>query len=320
MNTSLRKGLIIGAIALAAIIVAVVIVNFKIKNYRAASLSGAVGYDASYQRNFAADTVALSESAAIGRIAAPSPIMPSGKDYAPVDLATNPDRLIIKTGYLSITVTDVPSAVQSVVRYATERGGFVVSSEISKSSLSPVATVVVRIPAKEFDGGVTETKKLGEVKSERVNGQDVTEEYVDLDAQLKNLRAGEQQYLVIMQRAMDIEDVLAVQRELTNIRGQIDGIEGRMKYLKQSASLSTLTVYLSTDSDALPVVNSEEQWKPIAVVKDALRSLIELGKGLVNVIIWLVIYIPLWGLVVLVGWLLYRWIRRLSKPCVNFKE
>ncbi len=220
------------------------------------------------------------------------------------------DRLIIKNGSLTMVVKDVKVAVSAIIKYAESKGGFVVNSNITKDGLAPYAELTVRIPATEFDNGLGEVKQMGEVKSELVNGQDVTEEYVDLQAQLKNLSASESQFLEIMKRAVKIEDVLAVQRELTNVRGQIEGIQGRIKYLEQSAKLSSLTVYLSTDPNVLPALDQENKWKPMAEVKAAARSLVVVGKALVNLMIWLVIYIPLWILIVLIVLGVRRWRRK----------
>lgn len=220
------------------------------------------------------------------------------------------ERMIIKTGSLSMVVEDVREGVRQIIQYATDNAGFVVHSNIYKSGLSPVGEVSIRIPVALFDSGLGEIKKLGEVKSESVNGQDVTEEYVDLDSQLKNLRAAENQFLQIMSRAVKIEDVLAVQRELTNVRGQIESIQGRMKYLTQSVEMSTLTVYLSTDPSVLPAVDQENKWKPWAEVKAAARSLLEVGKSLANFVIWLVIFIPVWLVVGLVVWVVLRIIKK----------
>ncbi len=217
------------------------------------------------------------------------------------------ERMIIKTGSLSMVVKDVNEVIVGITKYATDNGGFVVYSNIYKSGIAPTGEVTVRIPVNVFDTGIDEIKKMGEIKSESVNGQDVTEEYVDLDLQLKNLRAAENQFLQIMNRAVKIEDVLAVQRELTNVRGQIESIQGRMKYLSQSVELSTLTVYLSTDPNELPTLNPEDKWKPWAQVKDAARSLIAVSKSLVNLIIWLVVFLPVWLIIFGLVWLGKRW-------------
>lgn len=232
------------------------------------------------------------------------------------DESASTDRLIIKTSSLSMVVENVRDSIALITGYATEKGGFVVSSDVRKSGVAPYGEITIRIPVDVFDNGVTDVKAMGEVESETVNGQDVTEEFVDLDSQLNNLRASEKQFLQIMQRAVKIEDVLAVQRELTWVRRDIERIEGRMKYLTESASLSTLTVYLSTDPDVLPALDNTDKWKPWAEVKTAARSLVEMAKGLANFAIWLVVYIPLWVVIGLVVWLIVRVVKK-KKRNVN---
>ncbi|MFA4830556.1 MAG: DUF4349 domain-containing protein [Patescibacteria group bacterium] len=227
------------------------------------------------------------------------------------------DRLVIKTGRFSIVVKEVREAAQAVNDYAIQKGGFVVSSDISQTGLAPYATVVIRVPVKVFDEGVGEIKNLGEVESEYIEGQDVTEEFVDLDARLKNLRATENQYLEIMKKAIKIEDILQVQNYLSAVRAEIESLQGRMKYLRESADMSTLTVYLSTDPEVLPIVDSQDKWKPWSEVKTAARSLLGLGKGLSYLIIWFVIYIPLWAFVGLVISLVYRNMKKRKEKKIN---
>ena len=246
----------------------------------------------------------------IGSVAPEMAVYDKATEESAKPLADNSERMIIKTGSISMVVKDVNEAVVGITKYTIDNGGFVVYSNIYKSGITPAGEVTVRIPAKIFDTGVGEIKKMGEIKSESVNGQDVTEEYTDLNAQLTNLQASEKQFLQIMNRAVKIEDVLAVQRELTNVRGQIEVLQGRMKYLSQSAELSTLTVYLSTDPNELPTLDPENKWKPWAQVKDAARSLLELGKGVVNLIIWLIVYLPVWLLIGLVVWLVWRKLKK----------
>lgn len=233
------------------------------------------------------------------------PVPGEGSSDSDVSVA---DRLIIKTGTVSMVVKEVRAAIKAISDYATAKGGFVVSSNVSKYELAVSGDITIRIPSAVFEQGVSDVKAMGEVQSESVYGQDVTEEYVDLDAQLTNLRATEAQFLEIMKKAVKIEDVLAVQRELSAVRSEIERIAGRMKYLKESASFSTLSVYLSTDPLSLPAID-DDQWKPFAVIKESVRSLIGEAQDLVDVLIWVVIYIPIWGffaLVVYGGYRLYK--------------
>ena len=220
------------------------------------------------------------------------------------------DRLIVKTGTLTITVEDVPATIQAIGQYAAEHNGFIVMSQLYKNGLAPSGQITVRIPSDVFDAGVGDIKRLGEVADERVDGQDVTEEFVDLEARLKNLRSTEEQVLAIMKQAAKIQDILDVQRELGSVRGQIEQIEGRMKYLRESARLSTLTVFLSTDPSALPVINDDDRWQPWAEAKAAARSLLDVGRALVTGLIRVIVFVPVWGGAILVIWLVYRLVRR----------
>ncbi len=227
------------------------------------------------------------------------------------NVAESTPRLVIKTGTVTLVVKNVPESVQKVIAYANTHGGFVVSSELSKSGIAPYATITIRIPVDVYDSGIRDVKALGEVQSESSTGQDVTEQYVDLSSRLKNLQATEAQLLEIMKRAGKISDVLDVQEQLTNVRGQIESIQGQMKYLKESAAMSSLTVYLSTDPSALPIVKDDsDSWKPWAEIKNATRGLLEVGKSISYGIIWLVVYIPVWLLIIFFGWLIVRFIKR----------
>jgi hypothetical protein len=222
------------------------------------------------------------------------------------------NRMIVKNGSVSVVVKDVLESVKNITSYTEGHKGFVVQSNNYKSGTIPYGVVTIRVPASEFEGTITYVKTLGNVVSENITGTDVTEEYVDLEGQLKNLQAAEQQFLAIMKRADKIADILAVQNELTRVRGQIEGIQGRMKYLKETADMSSITVNLSTDPSALPVVDKDTNtWKPVAVIKEALRSLVEVGKGVLNFLIWVVIFSPVWGgLIVLVRWVYRRMSRK----------
>lgn len=222
------------------------------------------------------------------------------------------DRLIIKTGSLSIVVDDVRAAIAKAAAFAKEQGGFVVTSNVSEYGSVPSGHVIVRIPSQIFDNGIENAKSLGEVKSEQVNGQDVTEEFVDLGSRLKSLRAAEAQFLEIMKRAVKIEDVLAVQRELTTVRSQIESIEGRRKYLSESAKLSTLTLNFSTDPSALPVVD-DDSWKPFRTLKEAARDMVEAFQILGDGLIWLVVYIPVAIAYTILAWILYMVVMKLYK-------
>ena len=223
------------------------------------------------------------------------------------------DRMIIKTGSLSMVVGNVVDTAKAITTYAEKNGGFIVNTSVDKSNLELFGSVTIRVPSKTFNETITYVKTIGEVQSENISGQDITEEYTDLDGQLKNLKATEEQFTAIMKDAYKIEDVLAVQRELMNVRSQIESITGRMKYIKESVDMSSLTVYLSTDPTKPPIVDEGDQWKPLAILKNAFRSLLSTGETIVNGLIWLVVFIPAIAVLGVVVWVARRLVRKLLK-------
>lgn len=231
------------------------------------------------------------------------------------DVSSPSDQLIIKTGTLSILVKNVRESVESIRDLSRKLGGFVTNSDISeregiKGSLK--ATITIRVPAEKFDLALKDLKDSAlKVKSEKITGQDVTEEYTDLQSRLRNLEATEEQLLQIMKRAGEIKDVLEVQKELTRIREQIETTKGRIKYLEESAQLSSITIYLATEEEELPLV--EERWKPLATAKAGMRALITFWQNIADrVIFWGIFLTP----IILVGLIIWL-IRQLRKSSIS---
>lgn len=265
--------------------------------------------------------IALSLSAC----AAPAPPMPAqpavpapAADAASaVNQTANPaqaTRLIIRTADLTLIVKDTQTQLDAINKIATDSGGFVVSSSTSRYENDALqGQVVLRVDAKQFDVALNSIRKLAvEVRNESVRGEDVTAEYVDLEAQLRNLEAAEQQLLEIMKQATKTEDVLAVYQQLTQIRGQIEQIKGRMKYLSQSAALATISVNLIPDELAQPV--QVAGWRPEGVAKTAVEALIATLQGLATIVIWFVIVVvPILALFALPVVILVLLIRRSRK-------
>jgi len=218
------------------------------------------------------------------------------------------ERLVIKTGSLSLLVKSVRESVETMQKLATDLGGFVVDSQITvidekKENLR--ATVTVRVPAEKFDDALRTIKKAAlKVESEQTSGQDVTEEYTDLQSRLRNLEATETQLLKIMERAGEIKDVLAVQTELTRVREQIETAKGRIKFLEESARMSAITADFATEAEELPIV--EEGWRPLATAKTALRSLISFSQTITDKLIYALVFFSPVIVVVLIIWLVKK--------------
>jgi hypothetical protein len=227
------------------------------------------------------------------------------------------NRLVIKTADVSLQVENVASAEAAVRAKVNALGGYVVKVQTSGSDEYLTTTITFRVPASRFDDALAGVEGLAKkVLSHTVGGDDVTEEYVDLDSRLRNLEATRARLLTFLDKADKVEDALAVNQSLSDVQGQIEQIQGRKKYLEQSAAFSTITVAL-TPVPPLPQLVSEEGWQPLRVARDALRGLILFGQGIAEIMIVLLVWSPVWGVLLLVGLWLWRKLRgskRASAP------
>lgn len=179
--------------------------------------------------------------------------------YAPVPATVNPDksgsfsgetttttdRMVIKNAYLTLVVDNITSVMAQINTLATTFGGYVVNSNVGENQDQLYASISFRVLAENFDATITALHNLAvDVKSESTTGQDVTQEYTDLNSRLRNLEASEAQLLELMTRAGTVEEILAVQQQLTNTREQIELIKGQMQYLEQSSNLALFSISL----------------------------------------------------------------------------
>ncbi|MDT5271571.1 MAG: hypothetical protein QOH49_3757 [Acidobacteriota bacterium] len=170
---------------------------------------------------------------------------PQGPNPAPVE------RKIIRNATLTLEVEQPGKAMQRIASVAESRGGYVVTSD-SRQQTSvkgeheyEVITVEMRVPAAQFDAALADIRAAGgSVTAQKITGKDVTEEYIDLEARLRTQRALEAQLLEIMKSAHEVSDAISVQRELTNVRTEIERVEGRRRFLESQSSLSTISVTL----------------------------------------------------------------------------
>lgn len=161
------------------------------------------------------------------------------------------DRKIVRNAELNLESASPEDTQHKITAIAESKGGFVVESQQSMSDAKvatrDIVTMSVRVPASKFTEALDEIRKTsGRVIAETVKGEDVTEEFVDIEARLKAKKALEQQFVEIMKRATKVEDALNVQNELGNVRSEIERIEGRKRFLENQASLSTIKIRLQT--------------------------------------------------------------------------
>ncbi len=232
-----------------------------------------------------------------------APLPEAGGGYAPVD---SDIRKVITRTNLSMLVKDVPETVTKIETIVKTNQGFMVDTSLTLPEGAASGHLSLRVPEANRATTVAEIKKLGvKVTSENVSGNDVTDQYVDLEARLLTLNATKAKFEAILNSAIKVSDILEVQRELISLQSQIDNLKGQQQYLDQSANLSLITLNLSTDELALPYA-PDEAWRPALIFKEAVRSLIGIARQIGNLFIWLAVFSPIWLILLAVYLILKR--------------
>jgi hypothetical protein len=225
---------------------------------------------------------------------------------APVDLG---DALppagpsVIKTADVSLRVDDstLHESIRDIVSIARDNGGYVLSTD-EQDDQTGRATVVLRIPAASFETALSDAESVGEVTRETVAGEDVGQEFVDLEARLRNFEAQEAVLLRLMARSESVTDTLRVQRELQDVQLEIERLRGRLRWLRDQTDLSTIKVRVAEAGTAVePAGTLLRAWRR------ALDALTAIASG---VLVALVVVVPI-AIVALLGLLLVRfvWVR-----------
>ena len=222
---------------------------------------------------------------------------------------------VIKTGRLSIRLghDGLSKAIDRAQQVVDSYGGFISSSNIS-SGRHETSTIVLRVPAARFDAAMRQLRApgLGAVRSEQVSGEDVGQQLVDLSARARNLRAQSRALIRLMNQAVTVSDTIKIQNELFDIQGQIEELEGRLRYLHDQADMSTITMLL-----AQPAAAHHHHGQATAIGSALRRSWQRATDVVTAVIVGAGVVIPV-ALLALVALLAGRWllpaVRRRTSP------
>ena len=209
--------------------------------------------------------------------------------------------MIIRTGQASIEVDSLERGIRAVRALAARVGGYVANSAIAAGAeQTHTATLEIKIPSARFDDAISGLQPIGQLESVSVSAEDVGEEFVDVAARATNGRKLEQRLIDILgTRTGKLSDVLAVERELARVREDIERQEGRMRYLRTRASLSTLSVTVhekapvvaGTGSGGMLAEAFRQAWRNfigfVASTIAAMGTLLPLG-AIIGGIVWLV--------------------------------
>jgi hypothetical protein len=250
--------------------------------------------------------------------ALPQSRVDAGTSHDQLADVSRPDLLIIKTGALSLQVKGIDDALAAASSKIAALGGYVSGSDRSGDGDQQVATETYRIPAAQWDAALVALRGLADkVLGEQTQTQDVTGDVLDLGARIKNLQATEAALQGIMAKATKISDVLAVQQQLTDVRGQIEELSTQKTHFEGQAAFSTLTVSYGLKPQAA-VVTSQKQFDPTSEVDKASASLIEVLQALATAGIWFaIVWLPILLVVLVLGGIAFLVVRRARRNRVG---
>jgi hypothetical protein len=236
---------------------------------------------------------------------------------APSELA---ERQVVRVGTFEIIAPDPLQTAERLRGLTVELSGFVVNFSASGNDRqSRSAQLSVRIPAASFDEARAQVRKIaGTVVRESIEARDVTRDYVDQGAALRNSRAEEAQYLAILKHASAVKDILEVSSKLSEVRGRINESEADLRVLRNQVDMSLLTIYISAHQETELF---GLRWRPLHEAKESLRAALVGVADYLNDMVALFLDLPLvliWGLTIIAltkaGWIIFRWIVLLFFP------
>ncbi len=266
-----RKKIIIGILVVLVVFLALYAIGLSIFSFRAGDVTVEDRYGTSLMRSVSVQPEAMMDN--------------QTEEF---------EQKIIYTGHIEINVENVDEAFDTVTNMVEERGGYISESRFwdQFDGAQKNLRLVLRVPAETFDNTISELQELGRIIDQSTRGQDVTEQYYDLEARLNNKISQEVRYLEILEMATTVEEVLKVEKELERIRGDIESMEGRMRYLRDQVSLATITLI------------AREIHTPSAIISTFKEAINRLFDSLKTMIIFGATVLPWVITILLLGWVL----------------
>lgn len=229
------------------------------------------------------------------------------------------DRKIVKNAEVSVLVADSDSAIDRLTQVVSDVGGYIVSSRVwyqthVDGENYKYATVTLGVPVDQFEVAMRRVRGLGlRVLDENASGEDVTDQFVDLQSRLSNLEATQARIQSFLEDAKTVDEALRINQELAQIEAQIEEVKGRMNYLSDRSSFSTITVTISPELPEIEPapIPEPEPWTPSETLKKATETLIKAYQGIAEFAIWMfVAVLPILAPPALILWLVFKLARR----------
>jgi hypothetical protein len=243
------------------------------------------------------------------------------------NLAPNAARLIIKNAEVRLLVEDTDVAIDRTTQIVGDMGGYIISSRVwyqdwfdgESYSNFKYATITIGVPVEQFERTLSRLRGLAiRVLDETASGEDVTDQFVDLQSQLTNLEATRERIKTFLDQAQTVDEALRINAELAEIERQIEEIKGRMNYLSDRSAYSTITVNFEPEIPEITPTPTPTptpvSWNPGETFEDAKKTVTNAYQGIVDFLIWIfVVFVPIFAPPVLIVWGVWRLVRRKSK-------
>ena len=248
-------------------------------------------------------------------VVAPAALMTFSGGRTSGEENTSEDRKLVRTDSLGLIVKTPAETAEKIIRIAQGAGGFLVTSNVNGGADATSAFLSIRVPGEKFDEVRAQIRKLSfRIESESIDAQDLTQQYVDHEAPLRNLRAQEQQYLGILRKATTVKETLEVSDKLNEVRGAIEEKQAEFEVLSKQVETVAINITLRTEADAQVFGLN---WRPLCQLKIAAREGLDGLGGYAASMTAFLFYLPtilLWLFTILagaaVGWRILKWAAR----------
>jgi len=237
------------------------------------------------------------------------------------------ERMVIKNGEIRLLVKNSDVALDGLTQMVGDVGGYIVSSQVWFQEYNgenyKYATITVSVPADQFETSLRRLRNLAiRVLNESASGEDVTDQYVDLQSELTNLEATRDRIKTFLDQAQNVDEALRINQQLSEIEAQIEQVKGRMNYLSDRSSFSTIAVSIEPELPPIPPTPTPTlmptptpiAWNPNDTWKESKETLTSAYQNIIDFAIWFgVVILPILLPPALIVWGLWKLLRRKPK-------
>lgn len=230
------------------------------------------------------------------------------------------ERKIIREATISIEATDITTALNQATILSARIGGYTLRSNMwQEGDERNYASFSFAVPVQRFEDAMEQSRRLGKVTGENITSQDVTAQFIDTEARIKNLEATAERVRTILEGATELKYVLQINQELSRVEGNLESLKGQRNALAQKTSFSTIHLDLVPPpivQSTVDVIEEATVWSPAATFNEALAVLFDAMQSIASLAIWvLVVGLPICVILGLV-WLLVRGLGRRVRRAV----